>query len=274
MRTDSEAVLLTGATGFLGRYLCREIERRGLRAVTAGRRDADLAMDLADAASIRAAVAAARPRWILNCGAMSSMGACAADSAAAAVVNARAPAVLAEIGPRTLQVSTDLVFDGRSAPYAATAEPSPTSAYGETKAAGEAPVVDAGGLVARVPLLFGRSFDGRRGATDMLRAAGPDGLSLFTNEFRTPLHAADAARGLIEMLIDDGRTGVVHLAGRERISRWDFGQRFAAATGVSAEAWRAVECDDPSRPRDVSLVTDWDCGRDLDEALRESGLST
>ena len=59
----------------------------------------------------------------------------------------------------------------------------------------------AGARVARIPLLFGPSFDGRRGATDMIRASS-DGVTLYTNEHRTPLHVADAARGLVELLLE------------------------------------------------------------------------
>ena len=226
-------------------------------------------LDLADPASVRRAVEATDPDLVLNCAAVSSLTRCESEPDLAERVNALGPTVLAEAGVRVLQVSTDLVFDGRQAPYPAEAKPHPLSGYGRTKAAAEQAIAAAGGLVVRVPLLFGRSFDGRRGATDMIRRAEHERLALFTNEYRTPLHVADAARGLVGMLLDRDRAGVVHLAGVERISRWDLGQRFAKAVGLSVESFVVGECHDPLRPRDVSMITDWDCGRTLDEALRE-----
>jgi dTDP-4-dehydrorhamnose reductase len=94
-------------------------------------------------------------------------------------------------------------------------------------------------------------------------------VPLYTNEFRTPLHAADAARGLVECLLDGAGAGLVHLAGPERLSRYELGRRFLAATRL-ARPLEAVECDDPLRPRDVALASAWDCGRSLDAALAES----
>jgi len=224
-------------------------------------------MDLADPSGIQSAVEEAAPDLILNLAALSSVGGCASDPQLALLANRDAPAALAASGVRVVHVSTDLVFGGANAPYTSAASPDPVSVYGSTKAAGELPVVAAGGLVVRLPLLFGRSFDGRRGATDMIRSGQP--ISLYTNEHRTPIHAADAAAALLELALTD-RAGVVHAAGAERISRWDLGQRFAASAGVSVDHVTAGECDDPTRPRDVSLVSDWACPRALDAALASS----
>ena len=267
MVTKSPVVLLTGYSGFLGHYLADEIRGRGLRLVRAGRRDPDVAVSLEDVASVATAVDEADPDIVLHCGALSQMGACEQDPELAVRINAESTRAFAESGVWTVVVSTDLVFDGSQAPYDTAAAPNPLSAYGRSKVAAEAAVLAGQGLAVRVPLLFGKSFDGRRGATDMLRGAGDQRLTLFTNEHRTPLHAADAARGLVDLLADRDRTGIVHLAGPERVSRFEFAQRFCALSGLSSESFSAGECEDPQRPRDVSLTTDWDPGRSLDEAL-------
>ena len=264
------AVLLTGATGFLGGYIVAELQRRGVAFATAGRGDVDVVMDLAAPATVAGGVTAARAPVVLNCGAVSTMGACERDPAVARRVNTEAVGALAATGVRLVQVSTDLVFDGASAPYAAAAEPAPCSEYGRTKADAEQVVLAAGGVVARLPLLFGRSRDAQRGATDMVRRAGGCELGLFSNEHRTPLHAADAARALVDLAADAERRGVVHLAGPERLSRYRFAVRFARIAGLPTEQLRRVECNDPLRPRDVSLAGEWDCGRSLDEALAAS----
>jgi dTDP-4-dehydrorhamnose reductase len=262
------AVLLTGASGFFGRYLHAELGARGVRVITAGRSGADVELELGDPAAPAAAVDAAWPDVVLSCAAMASLAACERAPDAAWTINAAAPAAFAARGVRVVQISTDLVFDGRHAPYGAGDPVQPLSVYGTTKAAAERAVVGAGGLVVRVPLLIGRSHDGRRGATDMIRSAASP-IVLFTDEHRTPLHAADAARGVADLLLAPGAAGIVHLAGRERVSRWELAQRFAAAAGISLAHVRAGLAADPRRPADVSLRTDWDCGRSLDAALRE-----
>ena len=116
------------------------------------------------------------------------------------LVNAGLAELWAErFGGRMLFASTDLVFDGRRGPYGEDAAPAPLSVYGATKADGEDRVRHHGGRVVRLPLLFGADDSGR-GATASLRdtmAAG-ERCSLFTNEYRTPLHAKDAAQALVE----------------------------------------------------------------------------
>jgi dTDP-4-dehydrorhamnose reductase len=271
-RTPSlqDLILLTGATGYLGRYLLDEIERRGIAVRTAGRvTGCDLRIDLAAPASIRAALAELRPRYVLNCGAMAAMSACQEQPKLAFQVNARAPVALARAaGCRFLQVSTDLVFGGDAGPYTVSDAGRPRSVYGMSKFAGER-LEHHDAVVVRVPLLFGKSHDGRRGATDMLRAGvgAREKLTLFVDEFRTPLHAADAARGLVDLLLAESVRGIQHLAGPERVSRWEFAMRFCAAVGLPADAFQPGRSDDLRRPKDVSLIGDWQVGRGLDAAL-------
>jgi dTDP-4-dehydrorhamnose reductase len=238
--------------------------------VIAGRTGCDVRLDLADPDAIPSAVREARAELVIHAAALASLAACEADPARADAVNHRAAQHLAEAARgRIAFVSTDLVFDGTAPPYASEASPAPVGVYSRSKAAAEGAVRAAGGLVVRVSLLFGKSFDGRRGATDMIRSATAP-LRLFTNEHRTPLHAADAARCLVELALARSGPATLHLAGPERVSRFELGRRFLAASGFSAPRLEPAECSDPLRPRDVALVSDWDCGRSLDAALAES----
>ncbi len=267
-------VLLTGASGYLGHYL--EEALRGVPDIelfTAGRDSQDLVLDLADPAAIAAAVGPIQPEVIVHAAALARIASCEADPELAHRTNVEATAALCASGARVVMTSTDLVFDGAAAPYTRAARPAPRSAYGATKAAAERAVLTTrGGLVVRLPLLFGRSFDGRRGATDMLRDAHANArrVTLFTDEFRTPLHVSDAARAVVELALDPTRTGIVHAAGTERVSRFELGERFLAVHPLPGLDLRAAERGDPSRPRDVSLVPDWSGGRTLAAALAES----
>ncbi len=267
-------ILLTGASGFLGHHLVAALARRpGVAFARAGRdADSEVAFDLDDPDSADLAVATWRPDVVLHAAAMASMGACAADPVGAQRRNADATFELARTGVRLVLVSTDLVFDGRAAPYRSSDRPAPVSSYARSKRAGEEATLAAGGLVVRVPLLFGPSFDGRRGATDMLRAARSERreLALFTDEFRTPIHAVDAASALIELCLGAERVGVLHIAGPERVSRFELAERFAALHGFGERPWRAATSTDPSRPPDVSLVGDRPAPRTLDAMLRDA----
>jgi dTDP-4-dehydrorhamnose reductase len=92
---------------------------------------------------------------------------------------------------------------------------------------------------------------------------------LFADEFRTPLHAADAATGLVDILLDEDAMGVRHLGGYERLSRFDLAMRFAKVKELSIDWFEQGLLDDPRRPRDVSLIGDWEPGRELEDALAD-----
>lgn len=264
-------ILVTGAEGFLGRYVASAVRAAGHEALTTSRSGGDAAVDLLAPGMIAAVVEGLRPDLVIHLAAMSRMGACERDEDGAARVNTWLPAELARrFGARLVTASTDLVFDGRSAPYAEDAAPAPLSTYGATKARGEQQVVALGGRVVRLPLLFGPDDRGR-GATASLRQAVAAGqrVGLFTNEYRTPLHAADAAAALAELALAPDGPNVLHLPGPERVSRWELGRRLGERRGLAAAAFDAVECHDPLRPRDVSLAGGWRASRSLDDMLAD-----
>ena len=229
-----------------------------------------LQVDLLDAGEPEGVLLEVRPRAVLLVAAMADALACEAEPELAQRLNVELPGRVASWcaahGARLVHVSTDLVFGGgepRAERYREDDPPAPVHTYGRTKAEGEAAVLEAlpGAVVARLPLLFGPSHGRGLGASDSLLAALAEGgrPTLFTDEWRTPLHVADASRALVE-LADHDYAGLLHLAGDERMTRHELGmvvlsmarapvewrRRVRAAT--RAEAGRAED-----RPADVSL---------------------
>lgn len=262
-------ILVTGSQGFLGAYVAAAIKNAGHVALTTSRSGGDAQVDLLAPGMVAAVIEGLRPDVVVHLAAMSRMSECQADPEQASRVNSALPELWAErFGGRLLFASTDLVFDGRSGPYDEDAPPAPLSAYGSSKADGEDRVRDHGGRVVRLPLLFGAD-DAGRGATASLRQAiaGGERYSLFTNEYRSPLHAADAAQALVEFVIDPDGPNLFHLPGPERVSRWQLAQRFTSAQGLPVDTLDSIECQDPLRPRDVSLLGAWSASRSLHEML-------
>jgi dTDP-4-dehydrorhamnose reductase len=267
---DAGRFLVTGASGQLGAYLLREL-RSSAKAVTAwsGSTPGELfgvplrPVDLADADAVAAAFRDAPPDVVIHAGAMARVADCFQDPAWAGRVNAGGAAVLAGLcaaaGARLVHVSTDLVFDGELAPYRETDTPRPVSVYGSTKFGAEAAVLAAPrAAVARVSLLFGPARNGRPSFFDVMTAALRAGtrVTLFADEWRTPLGLATAARALVALARSDF-TGVLHVGGPERLSRMEIGLRLTAFLGADPSAVVAGRRDDAPasepRPRDVSL---------------------
>ena len=264
-------VLVTGASGQLGAYLLRELRRAPADVfawswTTAGI-CADFGLrpvDLADEAAVTYAFRAARPDVVLHAGALARVADCHRDPDRARRVNAEGTAVLsrlaAESGARIVFVSTDLVFDGEHAPYREDAPVYPQSIYGRTKADAEAAVLAAprGVVASGWSLLFGPSLGNRPSFFDEQATALREGrpITLFADEWRTPLDLTTAAKALIALARSDV-TGRLHLGGPERLTRLEMGQRLAAFLGVAATGILALRRDDvpapEPRPRDTSL---------------------
>ena len=154
--------LITGANGMLGRDLQAALDDRDVTAL--GRAD----LDVTDAARSRQ-----RGRGhdvVLNCAAYTKVDDAETHEDAAYAVNATGAgnlaAAAASVGARIVQVSTDYVFAGRATtPYAEDTPRDPISAYGRTKAAGEALVLE------RNP--GGRTSCERRGCTAPMVRTSP-----------------------------------------------------------------------------------------------------
>jgi dTDP-4-dehydrorhamnose reductase len=247
-------------------------------------------VDLTNTDQVVTAFRQAQPGAVLHAGAIASIADCWRDPHRAHQVNTQGSALLAELssqaGARLLLVSTDLVFDGQQGRYRESDTPSPLSVYGRTKAAAEPPILAVPrGIVVRVSLLFGPSLSGRPSFFDQqataLRERKP--VTLFRDEWRTPLSLATAARALVTILRSD-YGGVLHLGGPERMSRLEMGQRLAAYLGADPAAIIVAERSSmpaaEPRPRDVSLDSSrWrelfpnEPWPNLETALREAGIA-
>lgn len=263
-------VLMTGAAGQLGSYLLREARAQTVPVEAWSHARPGEAfgfslrpVDLTRPELVAEAFAAARPDVVLHAAALSTVADCHRNPDRARQVNVEGTARLAGLadgaGVRLILVSTDLVFDGTKEWYREDDAPAPLSVYGRTKADAERVVLAVPrNLVARVSLLYGPTQSGRPAFFDeqarALKAGQP--CRLFVDEWRTPLGLSTAARGLLA-LCRAGVTGLLHLGGPERLSRFEMGQRLAAYLGCDPAALvptprDSVAAPEP-RPRDISL---------------------
>lgn len=223
-------VWITGAGGLLGNYLLQTAATfaPGLQVVGLTRSD----LDVTDATAVAERFRSDAPGLVIHCAALSRSPDCQANPEFAHKINVEATALLAKLAAdaELLFFSSDLVFDGRQGNYDETAPVNPLSVYARTKVEAEKIVLaNPNHIVVRTSLNGGLSPTGDRGFNEQIRKGWQAGkpLALFTDEFRCPIPAVVTARAVWE-LVQQHRPGLYHLAGRERLSRWQIGQLLAA----------------------------------------------
>ena len=234
-------LLVTGASGMLGRDVMRAGERAGFELT--GLTHSEL--DVTDPAAVERAVARVAPDAVVNCAAWTDVDGAETHRQEARAVNVDGASHLARAaaaaGVQLVHVSTDYVFTGdapldeagAARPYVESDPTGPRSVYGETKLEGELRVLEASRdhTVVRSSWLFG--VDGHNFVATMLRLAGErDAVQVVTDQVGCPTwtgHLAPALLGLIQREV----SGLVHLAGAREVS-WN---RFAR------EIFRQAELD-------------------------------
>jgi dTDP-4-dehydrorhamnose reductase len=225
-----KTVWITGAGGLIGSHLVRSAPQfmpgAGVVALTRP------LLDLTDASAVRGAFRRDHPQLVIHCAALSRSAECEANPSLARKLNVEVTARLAELAAEVplLFLSTDLVFDGRAGHYDETAAVNPLGVYAHTKVAAEQILLaNPAHTVIRTSLNGGPSPAGDRGFNEQMRLAWQAGktLRLFTDEFRTPIPAEATARAIWELAAHN-QPGVYHVAGSERLSRWQIGQLLAA----------------------------------------------
>lgn len=249
--TGTTRWLVTGATGLLGanagRYLGRGLNTDSITSIALNRShdatahfDETVRGDLTDLNSLRAAVDETRPDVVLHAGALASHEACESDPELARLMNVEATRALASsahtVGASFVYVSTDAVFDGERGNYLETDTPNPFSVYGRTKLEGEyaALAEHPESLVIRTNF-FGWSPSGTRSILEFFVNSLRTGTSVngFTDFSVTSIYVQHLLPALHELVMHD-HVGLVHLASRDSLTKFEFGIDVADAFGLDA----------------------------------------
>jgi dTDP-4-dehydrorhamnose reductase len=165
----------------------------------------------------------------------------------------RAASLAAQIGARFVFFSSDLVFDGRGGGYDENAPVAPLLPYGAMKAAAEALVRSEyeGALVVRTSLLVGESGVMMRPAYECDTLLRGQPVDLYADEWRSPTHVDDVARAAWELARQEC-AGTFHVAGPDRLSRFDLGRVLCSLFRFDVSLLRQA-ARPAGRPRDTSL---------------------
>ncbi|GGK60093.1 dTDP-4-dehydrorhamnose reductase [Rufibacter glacialis] len=234
-----EPLLITGATGTLGRAFARLCDTRGIPYVLLTRQD----LDIADAASVEKALQKYRPWALVNTAGFVRVDAAEEEAEACYRENTHGPAVLAKAcqahGVGFVTFSSDLVFDGeKMEPYLEEDQPQPLNVYGRSKTQAEEQVLAAmpQALVIRTSAFFG-PWDEHNFVYHALRAiAHQEPFKAAEDSFITPTYVPDLVNMALDLLID-GESGIWHLANTGAYSWAQLAELAANLAGLDPAPW-------------------------------------
>lgn len=262
-----QKLLITGASGFLGYHLLRlaaEWELYGLYNTkpVAFKEATLLPCDITNYVELGNYIEDIEPDAVIHTAAISDANYCQQQKELSYAVNVEATKNLAGIcsdyNIPFVFTGTDLVFNGLKGNYTEEDEPNPVSVYGEQKAIAEAEVLSIYPLatVVRLPLMFGYPQASASNYLQKFVAQLKQGekAKLFTDEYRSVCGAESIGKGIFRLI---NHSGIFHIAGKERLSRYEFGLKAAEAFGLNKTLIEPCKQSDVTmaapRPPDVSL---------------------
>lgn len=217
-------MLITGATGFLGRHLSAATEagRWEVLAPPSG------SMDVLHRTRVLDEITTWKPQVVVHLAYRRDDRRLIVDGTGN-VAEAAAAA-----GSRMIHLSSDMVFAGRTQPYTEDDPPDACIDYGRWKAEAEAVLWRShpSALAIRTSLLYGTDSPAPI-QTDVADAvAGRSSTRFFTDEYRCPAHADDVAAAIVALADRPELQGVLHVAGPQAVSRAALAGAFAAWMGL------------------------------------------
>jgi dTDP-4-dehydrorhamnose reductase len=236
--TFPQPILISGGNGTLGRAFARICERRNLACHVLGRHE----MDIADPASVEAAIVRYKPWAIINAGGYVRVDDAERELERCMRENTQGPTILAlaaiRHGLRFMTFSSDLVFDGTlGRPYAESDAPAPLSVYGRSKMDAERRVLDSDpqALVIRSSAFFG-PWDEHNFVSQALDALGNGRpFAALADQTVSPTYVPDLVNACLDLLIDK-ECGVWHLSNGAAMNWAELARRACAAAGIAPDS--------------------------------------
>jgi dTDP-4-dehydrorhamnose reductase len=212
-------LLVTGASGFLGWHLCHKAKQEWEVYGTYFSHALELAgvtlvkVDLTDFQALKQLFFELQPAAVIHTAAQAKPNFCQEHPEESYPINVTASINIARLccDPRSASAgnraipyvftSTDLVFNGLNPPYLESDRVSPINYYGEQKVLAERGILECypKTAICRMPLMFGDASPTASSFIQPFIQTLREGkeLSLFTDEFRTPVSGSTAASGLL-----------------------------------------------------------------------------
>ena len=266
-------LLVTGASGLFGTKLCELATRKSWEVHSAHVQHKPpygipVRFDISDRKAAEEVFRHVKPEVVVHSAAMTDVDRCESEKALAWRINVEGTLNIAkncrQHGAFLLYISTDYVFDGEKGTHRESETPNPVNYYGLTKLKGEEAVKELleTCCIARTSVVYGAiPAAGKVNFALWLleRLKRKEKTNVVIDQWNSPTLNTNLARMTCEV-IEKRLTGVFHLAGASRLSRYGFAQNLAEVFNLEKDLITPVESTKipwiARRPGDSSLNVD------------------
>lgn len=268
-------ILITGGSGLLALNWALALRDRYSFTLSLHEREIALAgiqtarIDLESVDQLVRVFEIVQPQIVIHTAGLTSVEECEVKPNLAQHINVELAVNVAKacskFGLQLIHISTDHLFSGE-APFVDETHPvEPQNIYGRTKAEAELRVLEAHAqaLVIRTNF-YGWGLNYRRSFSDVIIEGLRSGreLTLFNDVFYTPILIEKVIQATHD-LIDLNTSGIIHVVGDERISKYEFGVKLAQEFNLDTRLIKPGHLTDQvslvQRPHDMSLSNQKTC---------------
>ena len=259
-------ILITGANGFLGHYLVKQLLDKNHIVIATGKGECRLsfsghknfeyvAMDFTDPFAVHDVFEKYQPEAVIHAGAMSKPDDCELQQWQAYITNVEGTLTLLlnaeEQKSFFVFVSTDFIFDGERGMYKEGDEAAPVNFYGKTKLEAEDAVkeYEYGWAIARTVLVYGKPLAGRSNILSIVKEKLEKGeeYSVVDDQLRTPTYVEDLATS-IGSIIEKKATGIYHVSGCDILTPYEMACKAADYLRLNKSLIKKVTAASFSQP--------------------------
>ena len=276
-------ILVTGANGFVGNYLVRELIRKKYFVIAIGKGESRLDLesenlkyhstDFTNDEDLKKVFEKYKPDVIIHSGAMSKPDECELNKESAFLTNVTGTINLLTHSKRIksffVYISTDFVFSGTQKSYNESSDDTlPVNYYGETKllAEGEVKNYEFDWAIVRTVLVYGKPLKNRQNLLTLTAAALQKGesLKIFDDQVKTPTYVGDLVNGIVS-IVEKKATGIFHLSGKDILTPYQMSVAVAKHLHLDASLITRVNSKEFNQPAKRPANTIFDLSKATNE---------
>jgi dTDP-4-dehydrorhamnose reductase len=265
-------LLITGASGLFGSKLSEIATTINYEVYAGYLQDSPvygtpIQFDVSDKNKVEVAFRKVSPEVVVHAATLTDVDKCEVNKKLAWKINVDGTKNIAEAAKKSraflIYISTDYVFNGDVGLYKETDKPNPINYYGLTKLKAEELVGDILDecCIERASVIYGSTpAAGKINFALWLlnKLKRSEQVNIVTDQWNSPTLSSNMAEMTLE-IIERKLTGIFHVSGTTRISRYDFAKLIAQTFNLDSNLINPITSAEFSwvakRPRDSSLDT-------------------